>query len=187
MLTRIVGAGYRLLPARLGEAAAAVGAKLSTLLGAVFLQGLAAAGVVAVAAIVGVVLAASLHSVAPLALTLLIGCAALVYLSVRWTFLTQMIVLEETGVIDAFCRSSELVAGSWWRVFGIRLAVGIPIGIVSLVLPAILTVALGPALGAAAGALAAFLLAFPIEVTVTTLLYFDLMGRRYGNPLQLVA
>ena len=45
-----------------------------------------------------------------------------VYLLVRWSFVIQATVIEGKRGPESFRRSSEIVAGSWWRVFGITLA-----------------------------------------------------------------
>lgn len=41
------------------------------------------------------------------------------YFIVRWSFVAEVCLIERTGIKDAFKRSSELVRGTWWRVFGI--------------------------------------------------------------------
>lgn len=41
------------------------------------------------------------------------------YFAVRWGFVAEIFLIERTGIKDAFKRSSELVRGTWWRVFGI--------------------------------------------------------------------
>ena len=41
------------------------------------------------------------------------------YFMVRWSFVAEVFLIERTGIKDAFKRSSELVRGTWWRVFGI--------------------------------------------------------------------
>ncbi len=41
------------------------------------------------------------------------------YFMVRWSFVAEVFLIERTGIKDAFNRSSELVRGTWWRVFGI--------------------------------------------------------------------
>ena len=42
-----------------------------------------------------------------------------VYLLVRWAFLAQTVLLEQPSVRYALKRSSELVRGAWWQVFGV--------------------------------------------------------------------
>ena len=41
------------------------------------------------------------------------------YFMVRWGFVAEVFLIERTGIKDAFKRSSELVRGTWWRVFGV--------------------------------------------------------------------
>ena len=41
------------------------------------------------------------------------------YFAVRWFFTDILILVENETVRNAFRRSSELVKGTWWRVFGI--------------------------------------------------------------------
>jgi hypothetical protein len=39
-----------------------------------------------------------------------------VLLVVRWSFLAQVLVLEDTSGVTGLHRSAQLVRGSWWRV-----------------------------------------------------------------------
>lgn len=43
----------------------------------------------------------------------------LYYWWVRWSFLNQVVIAEGCGPAAAFTRSSRLVAGHWWRAFGL--------------------------------------------------------------------
>ncbi len=72
-----------------------------TLLGAFFIYGLVCGG---------------------LSLTI-IGIPFGIYFLVRWSLYTQPILLEESSALISLRRSSELVKGSWARVFGITLAI----------------------------------------------------------------
>ena len=47
-----------------------------------------------------------------------IGILAAIYVGVRWVFCGLAAVFEEKSVLRALKRSSELVKGGWWRVFG---------------------------------------------------------------------
>ena len=49
----------------------------------------------------------------------LIGIPVSIYVMVRWTFLVTTVLLEEPSVRYALKRSSELVRGAWWKVFGV--------------------------------------------------------------------
>ena len=42
-----------------------------------------------------------------------------VFFVVRWAFLLEIVLLEKSNIHNAFRRSSELVRGTWWRVFGV--------------------------------------------------------------------
>ena len=57
-----------------------------------------------------------------LAITI-IGIPFAIYFAVRWGFYAQAVLIEETSATNALRRSSELVKGTWWRVFGILFAI----------------------------------------------------------------
>ncbi len=71
------------------------------------------------------VLAAVILSILALGLigVTIIGIPVAIYLSVRWSFIVPAIVVEDAGVLDSFRRSSDVVAGDWWRVLGITLLI----------------------------------------------------------------
>ena len=46
-----------------------------------------------------------------------------IYFAVRWGFVFEVLLLEKTNVQNAFKRSSELVRGTWWRVFGVLILI----------------------------------------------------------------
>ena len=57
-----------------------------------------------------------------LAITI-IGIPFAIYFAARWGFYSQAVLIEETSATNALRRSSELVKGTWWRVFGILFAI----------------------------------------------------------------
>ncbi|HZQ38160.1 MAG TPA: hypothetical protein VFD32_19680, partial [Dehalococcoidia bacterium] len=61
--------------------------------------------------------------VAVTALTVLLVPVA-IFLYVRWSLAIPALFAERTGGAGALRRSAELVSGSWWRVFGITVAIG---------------------------------------------------------------
>ena len=73
--------------------------------------------------VLGVILL-SLLAIVALAITI-IGIPFAIYFGVRWIFLIQVVMLERTAVLPAFSRSSDLVRGQWWRVFGSLLLMGL--------------------------------------------------------------
>lgn len=52
-----------------------------------------------------------------------IGIPFAIYFSMRWGLYSLPVLFEETTGRNALRRSTELVKGSWWRVFGILLAI----------------------------------------------------------------
>ena len=66
--------------------------------------------------VLGVILL-SLLAIFALAITI-IGIPVAIYFAVRWVFLVQVVMLEQGRVLPAFSRSSDLIRGQWWRVFG---------------------------------------------------------------------
>jgi hypothetical protein len=124
-----------------------------------------------------------------------IGCALLVipglYLFVRLLFVPQAIVLEHTSVREAFSRSSQLVRGSWWRVFGIGVLVNLP-AIPGVAVVGLLITLAGALWGSGAAGIAQVLapsllvptVVWPIPLTAATMLYYDLRVRQEGFSLQ---
>jgi hypothetical protein len=111
-----------------------------------------------------------------------IGIPVAVWLSVRWLFLQDAIVLRGLGVRDGLRQSAALVRGSWWRILGaasllvaigvvaapvvgfaLILFTGLPLSVVNLV------------------AAVVFALAVPWIVIARVLLYLDLETRREGE------
>ncbi len=52
-----------------------------------------------------------------------IGIPFAIYFAARWGFYGQAVLIEETSATNALGRSSQLVKGTWWRVFGILFAI----------------------------------------------------------------
>ncbi|MFF6775132.1 oxidoreductase [Streptomyces sp. NPDC012637] len=64
-----------------------------------------------------------------------------VWLWVKFSLATTAAVIEHQGPLGSLRRSSALVRGSWWRVFGITALVGLMVGVVSLVIQQIISFA----------------------------------------------
>ncbi len=105
-----------------------------------------------------------------------------VWLATRWYFGLQAAVVEGARGRAALRRSAELVDGSWWRVFGITLLVGIVTAMFAL--PLALAGVLLHGLGIDGGVVVAACqvlwdtLGISFTALTTTLLYFDLRVRR---------
>jgi hypothetical protein len=116
-----------------------------------------------------------------------------IYLYIRLLFTPQVIVLERTGIFGAFSRSGELVSGTWWRVFGISLVLGIMVGIINGLAGQVPGTLLALIPWSGAHALGAFLSALvgvfvnPIQLGALTLLYYDLRIRKEGFDLEQLA
>lgn len=55
----------------------------------------------------------------------IIGIPFAIYFSVRWGLYSLPVLLEGTTARNALRRSTELVKNTWWRVFGIMLAISL--------------------------------------------------------------
>ena len=55
----------------------------------------------------------------------IIGLPFAIYFAFRWGLYTLPVLFEETTPRNALRRSTELVKGTWWRVFGIGIAITI--------------------------------------------------------------
>ena len=64
----------------------------------------------------------------------IIGIPFAIYFSVRWGLYTLPVLFEETTARNALRRSTALVRGTWWRVFGIMLAVSVIAFMISFIL-----------------------------------------------------
>ncbi len=142
-----------------------------------------------------------------------VGIAVAIYLGTRWSFYSFAAVVEENSTIGALSRSSELVEGAWWRVFGIMLAIfllSFMIGLVLMVASIFFLTLTGIASGEGSlmemikiilessnigdrfyyvmqiciiSAVTIFIV--PIMVIGTTLLYFDQRIRKEGFDIEM--
>lgn len=114
-------------------------------------------------------------------------------------------MLEKTTVRKALARSSKLVKGSWWRIFGITVLTAVITFIVSGVIVFPLTLVGGLMFGGglegladgsgatswgylittAIGGIIALAITLPIQAGVTVLLYVDQRIRREALDLEL--
>ncbi len=100
---------------------------------------------------------------------MLVTIPVAVWIGIKWSFALHAVVLEGRGVYTAFGRSGELVKGSWLRVFGIIMMIGIIFGV--------LTSLVGEFDTSGWITFALTVVATPIQVVVVTLLYGDLRAR----------
>lgn len=111
----------------------------------------------------------------------IIGIPLLVFLVINWLFVTNIIIVEQQGPVEALRLSWQTVRGDWWRVFGIvvgMILVVIGLGIVGggVIL---VTAAISGVLAMLSGVLLSALIT-PLLTISLTLLYFDLRVRKEG-------
>ncbi|MET1232413.1 MAG: hypothetical protein ABWY52_06150 [Candidatus Limnocylindrales bacterium] len=191
------------LPASVGGSVGAVLRRLGPILLALITYTVALVGLV-VLAFVAFVIPLSLGTGAvgggPLAFAAVLALAAIlvltIFVSVRWTFWPQAVILDATGPIGSLGRSWRLIAGSTWRVIGYALLFGLATGILQGLLAQVGLIAVDAladlvsdevhlVLSFGVSTLAALLLA-PVVPVAMTLLYLDLRLRR-GERLEVTA
>lgn len=127
------------------------------------------------------------------------------WLWIKFSLASPALMLEKTTVFKALGRSSKLVKGTWWRIFGITLLTNIITGIVAAIIVWPLTIvgmavfggglggiedgtastAWGALILSGIGAIIAQTIVMPIQAGVTVLLYVDQRIRREGLDLEL--
>ncbi|MFE4265327.1 hypothetical protein [Streptomyces sp. NPDC056883] len=175
--------------------------QLARLFGLTLLLGLGSALLFTV-----LVLPGALAGQAPLAaLGGLIALGVILWLWIKFSLASPALMLEKATVRKAFVRSSKLVKGSWWRIFGITVLTGIITTFVAglIVLPLTLvgglvfggglegmadgtgTTSWGYLISTAVGGIIALAITMPIQSGVTVLLYVDQRIRREALDLEL--
>ncbi|MFI5670152.1 hypothetical protein [Streptomyces sp. NPDC051704] len=177
--------------------------QLLRLLGLTLLLGIGGALLVGVLLLPGIALGS-------IGLGLLGGFVALpllLWLGIKFSLASPALMLEKSSVATSLRRSSRLVQGSWWRIFGITALTGLITTFVSAIIVWPLT-AVGLAIGladggvagledgtaatgwaalilSAVGAVIAQTITMPIQSGVTVLLYVDQRIRREALDLEL--
>ena len=131
----------------------------------------------------------------------IIGIPFAIYFGVCWILSYQTFVLEGLGIRASMGRSRALVRGTWWRVLGIAILIGIigivlsfVVGLLGGVLNLILFFAKSSGFGLALLSVLTFVFnlvaqvfAAPIWYCGEVLLYYDLRVRKEGFDLELMA
>ncbi|MGW0704859.1 glycerophosphoryl diester phosphodiesterase membrane domain-containing protein [Streptomyces sp. NPDC002643] len=133
------------------------------------------------------------------------GFLVAVWLLVRFSLASPALMLEKQGVFKSMSRSTKLVRGSWWRVFGIQLLGAIIANVVASIIVIPFTFAATAVDGdgisgllegstdlgwtylivSGVGSVIGATLTFPISAGVTVLLYIDQRIRREALDLEL--
>ncbi|MEU9300498.1 hypothetical protein [Streptomyces sp. NPDC048269] len=127
------------------------------------------------------------------------------WLWIKFSLASPALMLEKTTVFKSLARSSKLVKGTWWRIFGITLLTGVITSIVAAIIVWPLTflgiglfgggmsglgsgtasTAWGALVLSGVGAIIAQTIVMPMQSGVTVLLYVDQRIRREGLDLEL--
>lgn len=104
-----------------------------------------------------------------------------IFLFVRWYFVPQVVVLESARDAEALRASGRVMAGAWWRTFGLIILVNVVALLAALVIGAPFTAAAEStdlAIWSLIGQMLAGAITQPFGALYSTLLYFDLRARR---------
>jgi hypothetical protein len=203
MITAVIGQAVLGRQMTVSQAWQAVRPRLAPLAGVSLIVFFGSIIIIAAGVAPGILIAVAGADAAGLALGTLGGLAAfvvLIWLLVRFQLATPALMLEKQGVRESFRRSRILVAGSWWRVFGILALAFLLSGIVSgiLIVPFNLaangtsgllgkgyTVHFSGLVLVGIGNFLAGTIVRPFTASVTALLYIDRRMRAEGLDLTL--
>ncbi|MFG2311699.1 hypothetical protein ACGFS9_23990 [Streptomyces sp. NPDC048566] len=209
LLTSVTSRAVLGKPVTTGEAWRDARPQLPGLFGLTLLLPLIAVLIVGAGTLPGILVAVAGPADAGAALAALGGLAGAVvavWLMVRLSLASPALMLEKQGIVRSMRRSTKLVGGSWWRVFGIQLLATVIANIVAsiVVIPfALLAAALsgdglsglldsgGGHIGwtflviSGIGSVIGSMLTLPISAGVTVLLYIDQRIRREALDLDL--
>ncbi|MFJ8312403.1 MULTISPECIES: glycerophosphoryl diester phosphodiesterase membrane domain-containing protein [unclassified Streptomyces] len=205
VLTIVVSRSVLGRPVSLGDAWTEARPRLLSLLGLLSLLFVMLAAIMAVGILPGVLIGGGGGA----ALAVLGGLAASVvalWLYIRFSLASPALMLERQSIVQSLRRSTKLVNGSWWRIFGIMLLTSILMTIVSMIIVfpfSAIAMAVDsnsfsdilnggtPQFGWAylivsgIGAVIASAITYPIAAGVSVLLYIDQRIRREALDLEL--
>ncbi|MEU3983709.1 hypothetical protein AB0F77_27105 [Streptomyces sp. NPDC026672] len=209
LLTTVTSRAVLGRPVTIGEAWRESRPQVLKLFGLILLLPLIAAGILLVGALPAIVVAVAGGPGAAIAGLAVVGILAalvvVIWLMVRFSLASPALMLERQSVLKSMSRSTKLVRGSWWRVFGIQLLAGLIANIVAsiVVLPfAVLATALSGdgfagflsgtgnvgwtfLIISGIGSVIGSTITFPITAGVGVLLYIDQRIRREALDLEL--
>ncbi|MDQ0581403.1 glycerophosphoryl diester phosphodiesterase membrane domain-containing protein [Streptomyces rishiriensis] len=208
LLTAVTSRAVLGKPVALGEAWRDARPQVLKLFGLIFLLMVAAAAIVLVCLLPGILVSAAGNSDAGAALKAfgILGSIVLVlWLMIRLSLASPALMLEKQSIKKALGRSAKLTRGSWWRVFGIQMLALIIANVVAMIVVVPFAL-LGAALSdggvsgmvdassdygwtylivSGIGSVIGSMITFPISAGVTVLLYVDQRIRREALDLDL--
>ncbi|AEF41125.1 glycerophosphoryl diester phosphodiesterase membrane domain-containing protein [Hoyosella subflava] len=160
------------------------------------LVALAVLFLLALAAIVVIVVGMFFIHPAAGVLSMLAALFVVVWLGVKLYLAVPALVLERATIMRSLQRSYMLVTGSWWRVFGILIVIGLVVLVLTMILQipffllatfagAVTESLLLAAVIGSVGAILASLLIYPFGAATVALLYTDLRMRKEGLDIEL--
>ena len=105
------------------------------------------------------------------------------FLSVKFAFISLAVILEGLGPVDALKRSWNLSKGSFWRILGRMIIIGLVVGVIGMVLGAIIGAILGAGASLSTAMTTSLISSFlttlvsaviiPVQSSYQTLMYLD--------------
>ena len=209
MLTMVISRAVLARPVTTRDAWSDARPQLLRLLGLTLLMGLLGIGLLVIGVTPGILVAVAGSTDGGIALGVLGFLTAMIvaaWLLIRFSLASPALMLEKQSVFKALARSSKLVRGSWWRMFGIQLLASFIVFLLSgaIQTPFFVLAALtgdGGVSGLLAsdsggygwtslivigiGAVIGSTITLPISAGVTALLYMDQRIRREALDIEL--
>jgi hypothetical protein len=132
---------------------------------------------------IGIVLGASIRATlitVALAITI-VGIPFAIMRVVRWSFLSQVVMLDDKTGEEVLATSARLVEGYWWSTFGRLIVTSLVVGVPSVIVSGIAAAA-APAIVAAFVDAAFSFVTVPYGIITTTLIYYHLKTRKQVIP-----
>jgi len=104
------------------------------------------------------------------------------FLLTIWAVIAPVVVIEQTGAIDSFGRSRELVRGSGWQVFGVIVVLFLLTIVLTAVIQNVADSVSDTVAGYAVADLIVRLLVAPLSAIAASVIYFELKALR-GEPV----
>lgn len=129
-----------------------------------------------------------------LILTVLATIVGIVYLTTRFLFVTQVVVLERQPAFQAIKRGWLLTRGSFWRILGIYLLASLIASVVSSIVSTPLGFLAGLLTGVSttlgsiligSSTVVTLMITIPFSAAVAAILYIDVRMRREGLDIEL--
>ena len=105
------------------------------------------------------------------------------FLSVKFAFISLAVILEGLGPVDALKRSWNLSKGSFWRILGRMIIIGLVVGVIGMILGAIIGAILGAGASLSTAMTTSLISSFlttlvsaviiPVQSSYQTLMYLD--------------